>query len=290
MVKTDHEEQYMEYRRSYASKVFEPRDGVLARGFTAKNYSIQRHDHDFFEVNIVLSGEGVHIINDTPIHTKAGDVFVIPPGFVHGWSSEGAGFNVYHVILKERFFERYSQEISTFSGFKLLFEVEPKIRCRSNRAYLSLNSSSMDFLLGTLKLFESLKDESTPESDTLRSALALTVIGYLSGKASDRRDSLDSESGESFDAICSTLEYIHNNLSAKLTVDFLAEYAKMSRATFIRKFKALCSVSVHDYIAKLRLDEAKRLLNYGKSMTEVANECGYYDASHLYRIVKHSES
>ena len=279
----------MEYRRSYASKIFEPRDGVYARGFTAKNYSIQKHDHDFYEVNIVLSGEGVHIINDTPVHTVSGDVFVIPPGFVHGWNSLGAGFDVYHVVLKKSFFERYSQEISTFSGFKLLFEVEPIIRCRSDKAYLSLNHSSMDFLLGTLKLFESLKDESTPESDTLRSAIALTVIGYLSGKASERRDALEHESGESFDAICSTLEYIHNNISAKLTVDILAKHAKMSRATFIRKFKALCSMSVHDYITKLRIDEAKRLLNYGKSMTEVANECGYYDASHLYRAIKQSE-
>ena len=279
----------MEYRRSYASKVFEPRDGVLARGFTAKNYSIQKHDHDFFEVNIVLSGEGVHIINDTLIHTAPGDVFVIPPGFVHGWNSEGAGFDVYHVILKESFFERYSQEISTFSGFKLLFEVEPMIRCRSDKAYLSLNHSSMDFLLGTLKLFESLKDESTAEADTLRSAIALTVIGYLSGKASERRDALERESGESFDSICNALEYIHKNLSEKLTVDFLAKHVKMSRATFIRRFKSLCLVSVHDYVAKLRIDEAKRLLYSGRTMTEVANECGYYDASHLYRALKRSE-
>ena len=276
----------MEYRRSYASNVFEPRDGVLARGFTAKNYSIQKHDHDFFEVNIVLSGEGVHVINDTPIRTSPGDVFVIPPGFVHGWSSEGSGFDVYHVILKERFFERYSQEISTFSGFKLLFEVEPMMRSRSNKAYLSLNRSSLEFLTGTLKLFESLKDESTPEADTLRSALALTVIGYLSGKATDRRDATEHEEIESFDAICSCLEYIHNNLSSKLTVDFLAKHVKMSRSTFIRKFKALCSMSVHDYIDKLRLEEAERLLFSGRTMTEVANECGYYDASHLYRALK----
>ena len=279
----------MEYRRSYASNVFEPREAVLARGFTAKNYSIQKHDHDFFEVNIVLSGEGVHIINDTPIHAVPGDVFVIPPGLVHGWSSDAPGFNVYHVILKESFFERYAQEISTFSGFKLLFEVEPMMRSRSNKAYLSLNRTSMDFLTGTLKLFESLKDESTPESDTLRSALALTVIGYLSGKASDRRDFGEEESNESFDAICSVLEYIHNNLSSKLTLDFLAKHVRMSRATFVRKFKALCSMSVHDYIAKLRIEEAKRLLYSGRTMTDAANECGYYDASHLYRALKQSE-
>ena len=189
-----------------------------------------------------------------------------------------------------RFFERYSQEISTFSGFKLLFEVEPMMRCRSNKAYLSLNRSSLDFLTGTLKLFESLKDESTPESDTLRSALALTVIGYLSGKATDRREATEQEETESFDAICSCLEYIHNNLSSKLTVDFLAKHVKMSRATFIRKFKALCLMSVHDYITKLRLDEAKRLLFSGRTMTDVANECGYYDASHLYRAIKQHEN
>ena len=102
----------MDIRHSVASKVFESRSTVIARGFTAKNYSIKRHDHDFYEVNIVVSGRGVHLVGDAEIPASVGDVFVIPPGVVHGYESEGRDFDVYHVIAKKEFFEKYSAELA----------------------------------------------------------------------------------------------------------------------------------------------------------------------------------
>ncbi len=275
----------MEIRHSFASEVFEQRETVIARGFTAKNYSIQMHDHDFYEVNIVLSGSGVHRIAGTSIPTTVGDVFVIPPGLIHGWGRESEDFDVYHIIFKEEFFKRYADEISTFSGFRLLFEVEPMIRGRSGSAYLTLGHGEMEFLLGTLRLFESLRDVTTAEADTLRSTLALTAIGYLSGCATGRRNSPVTGKAD-FEMITASLEYIHNHLDEKLTVSRLADMAGMSRATFLRRFKDLCMTTPHEYIMRRRITEAERLLRSGLSATAVAQECGFYDAAHLYKTLK----
>ena len=125
-------------KHSTAAKVFEPRESVIARGFRAKNYSIALHDHDFYEINVILSGHGTHMIGGTSLKTTVGDVFVIPPSVVHGYQRDGDDFDVYHLILKPDFLKRYAAELSGFSGFGLLFEAEPYIRERGGRAHLRL--------------------------------------------------------------------------------------------------------------------------------------------------------
>ena len=268
----------MDIKHSIASKVFESRSTVIARGFTAKNYSIKLHDHDFYEVNIVVAGKGVHLVGDVEVPANIGDVFVIPPGVVHGYKSEGKGFDVFHVIAKKEFFEKYSSELAAFSGFGLLFEVEPYLRQRSGKAYLHLHHEALSFLRGTLELFESLIYDDTAEGDMLRSSLALTVIGYLSRQTSS---SNSDEYEEGDEAVIKAIQYIHKNPSERITVEKLADLAKMSRSSFHRRFKRLCGKPVHEYILERRLKEARELVSRGVSVTVAAQECGFYDASHL---------
>lgn len=277
----------MELIHSMASSVFESRSTVLARGFTAKNYSIKLHDHDFYEVNIVVCGRGVHLIGDRDIPANIGDVFVIPPGVAHGYAGEGRDFAVYHLIAREEFFEKYSAELAAFSGFGLLFEVEPFLRERSGKAYLRLGHEALNFLHGTLELFESLKDDESAEGDMLRSSLALTVIGYLSRQATAARSD---EYADGDEAIIKAIQYIHSNLSERITVDRLAEIAKTSRSGFNRGFKRLCAVPVHEYILERRLKAARDLISRGVSVTCAAQECGFYDASHLNKYLHKKRS
>lgn len=48
--------------------------GYLVRAFTYKDYSIQMHNHEFYELNIVLSGAGTHCIENGKFPVKRGDV------------------------------------------------------------------------------------------------------------------------------------------------------------------------------------------------------------------------
>lgn len=277
----------MNIKHSIASNVFESRSTVIARGFTAKNYSIRLHDHDFYEVNIVVCGRGAHLLGDRTVPATVGDVFVIPPGVSHGYEAESKDFDVYHVIAKKEFFEKYSVELAAFSGFGLLFEVEPYLRHRSGKAYLRLRHEALSFLRGTLELFESLKDDKTAEGDMLRSSLALTVIGYLSRQTSE---SYSDEYEDGDEAVIKAIQYVHSNLSERITVDTLARLSKMSRSGFHRRFKRLCGMPVHEYILERRLKEARELVSRGVSVTVAAQECGFYDASHLNKYLHKKRS
>ena len=275
----------MVLKHSTAKAVFEDRKAVLARGFTAKNYSIALHDHDFYEINIVLSGKGVHFIEDKNFRAVPGDVFVIPPMVTHGYTGDSGGFDVYHLILRQEFFEKYSFEISHFDGFSLLFEIEPYLRIRNNRSFLHLEYDELGDLIPILRYISALAESKSDCADVLRNVWALSVIGSLSrriGCSTSRNDNRD----DAFVAISSSLEYIHSNLSEKLTVERLSVLSNMSRSTFLRKFFEICNTTPSKYITQKRITKAKELISRGYSKTFVAQECGFYDLSHMEKCIK----
>lgn len=78
------------------------------------------------------------------------------------------------------------------------------------------------------------------------------------------------------------LEYMHQNFGEKISVNDLAKLASMSESHFIRTFKKETKVSPIDYLIKLRIDKAKKLLrSNSKIITEIAMECGFNSPSHF---------
>ena len=78
--------------------------GYSARAFTYTDYSIPMHSHDFYEVNIIMSGSGTHCIEKGRFRVKCGDVFVIPPMVAHAYTDTDK-LEVYHILLLKSFVE-----------------------------------------------------------------------------------------------------------------------------------------------------------------------------------------
>ncbi len=77
-------------------------------------------------------------------------------------------------------------------------------------------------------------------------------------------------------------EYIKTHLNTDLCLDDLAQQAEMSTYHFCRLFKQSTGESPNQYILRLRVEEAKRLLKETNfSVLEVALSVGYNSPSHL---------
>lgn len=79
---------------------------------------------------------------------------------------------------------------------------------------------------------------------------------------------------------------VETNFASKLTVDHLARVSGLSAYHFSRLFKAIVGFSPHQYLLHCRLRHAKTLLleqGEGRSLADVAAECGFADQSHLAR-------
>lgn len=78
--------------------------------------------------------------------------------------------------------------------------------------------------------------------------------------------------------IAEAQQYIEQNYTEKLTVDTLAELLCSSRRTFERRFRKATSITVVEYIQRVKIEAAKKELETGrKTVNEIMYEVGYSD-------------
>jgi len=82
-------------------------------------------------------------------------------------------------------------------------------------------------------------------------------------------------------------DFIEKNYQELLTINGLAEKFNMSSRTFIRKFTAITGNTPLEYIQRVRVEVAKRLLEKGKlTVEQVCLEVGYGDFGFFRNIFK----
>ena len=112
-----------------------------------------------------------------------------------------------------------------------------------------------------------------------RSALTCLIVKELNEMLSESR----TEAPDEHDYISGVCRYIDQHLTDKLTLDELSELFFVSRAKLTQDFRATLGMSVGEYISVTRVGTAKHLLKLGKSVSEIAQVCGFTDPSHFIR-------
>ncbi len=251
------------------------------RGFIMRDYSIGMHTQNFYEINIVLDGEGAHYIGENSVAVSRGDVFIIPPNVPHGYFG-GQGFNVYHLVLSPRYLSKNSAELSLLPSFSSLFHIEPTLRGqKSSKLHLHLEK---DELCGLIELLESIIHHSESEriEDKIiassEAMIAVTKLCELYGKKLQHAPpSEDSE-------FLKSVAYIYENYSKRICIEELCKIAKMSRSAYISKFKRVLGCSPGGFLTSQRISSAKTLLcETSKSVFEISQTTGFYDSSHFCR-------
>jgi len=80
------------------------------------------------------------------------------------------------------------------------------------------------------------------------------------------------------DTIISAQEFIEENYSEKLIVEQLAAKFNMTRRTFERRFKTATRNTVAEYIQRVKIEAAKKLLEAGrKNISDIMYDVGYVD-------------
>lgn len=249
----------------------------LVHAYMHGNYRCKMHAHQFYEMNIISSGEGRHYIGDTHVPARVGDVFIIPPEVNHGYYAEEA-LDVCHLLLRADFMNSYRAELSHLPAFALLFDIEPQIRRTSGRGY-NLHVERAE-LVGLLREFTSIVEAEKEGEYTYENVLTLAFIGNMGRllRKNLQGESMPVQAGE----LLRVMEYIQANVGGKMTLETLAAIANMSKATLNRHFREVLHVSPMQYVMQCRLARARELLAQGEqSKTDVAHLCGFFDVAHM---------
>ena len=89
------------------------------------------------------------------------------------------------------------------------------------------------------------------------------------------------------DQLCGIIRYIRENLDSKLTLDMIARFARTDRFYLCRYFKKHTGLSVIDYVNRVRIVEAEKLIVQGNcSITDIGLMVGFGTISNFERAFK----
>ena len=89
------------------------------------------------------------------------------------------------------------------------------------------------------------------------------------------------------EAIHRVQDYIERHYQDRLNLEELADIAQLGRRTFQRRFKRAAHYTVNTYIQKIRVEAAKKFLEYdGLTVSEIIYEVGYTDFEAFRKIFK----
>ena len=236
------------------------------------------HSHEFFELLFVVAGTGIYETSSGRYQLKQGDIFLLHPGDVHGFSNQHH-LVVYNILWKTEELCFDFREIENLPGYHLFFHLEPNSRESNHfKRHLNLDKGQLAFVQA---LVERLHDEIRSRRSGYK-LLARSLLAELFVMICRFCIKLNEEKDNELLQMARIINFMQANYNKALNRASLARMANMSEATFFRHFKQATGFSPMDYLLNLRLAKAEELLRTTSlSLTDISAKCGFYDSNYF---------
>lgn len=241
--------------------------------------SMGDHKHDYVQIWYVKKGVVVHTIHEEKYKMVAGNLYVIPPFVVHGFSmdpeheTEIIGCEFLPHFINGQFNE----------SFEYLFLDEDRLHSKV--------TFSGETDLQVQQLLESMLQEYDTQGPnfeliikgSLLILLGLTIrewqlapLAQLDGKMRRHKEIMES-----------VIEYIHNHYKEDIKLENICRYALMSRTYFCDLFKQYTGKTFQEYLIDLRLRKSMELLlSSDRTITDICFHVGFKHLTHFSRMFK----
>ena len=252
----------------------------------AKDWGYPRHKHNFFELTYILNGRGQHLLNDSVIDYKKGDLFFLTPRDEHeSIVDEPTTFGIIK-FTEQLFLEKANIASSTYWRKSLDAVILHTNTIPKSIVAYEVDRIQLFFLYELIK--GEIKNSLVYNRDVLLSLFgALLVVVSRNLKSSDiKNDKIYNSKKEKIDSI---LTYIRQNILDKerIKIKSIADFFYMSPnyvSVFIKKH---AGISIQQYVLKTKIEMAERLLKQTNlNISEIADKTGFSDSSHFNKIFK----
>lgn len=192
-----------------------------------------------------------------------GDIIYLPNDIVYESEWE-LGTNGEYITFECNFFTKSNQEIN-FN--KTMFVV--------------CNDKTEKYLNMMLEMYGFFSRNSTNSFFQLMS-IVFSFVGNMIDEYEKKQLKKDATS-----QIYKGIRYINDNYCLNTSISDIAKMCNVSESTFRRKFHAHFGMTPNEYIAKLKIQKAKELLQSGiYNSSEVADFLNFYDTAHFNKFFK----
>tara|TARA_R110001592_G_scaffold215725_2_gene469111 strand:+ start:293 stop:1186 length:894 start_codon:yes stop_codon:yes gene_type:complete len=241
--------------------------------------------NNFFELVLIKDGEGTQCINYNDVRYNKGSIFLLPPLKCHSFKIEKS---TQFVFLKftDSFFKNVNRITIDRNEW---FKEASYILSNYNQLPGDIIKNDID-RTHLASLIEMILQESRSYGESsinLVTSLMTSVLEILIRNI--KKSNYFEIPNNNDERITKMLTYINENIDKTelLKVENLADVFMMSSTYVSEYFKKQVHMSLREYIikAKLKLVEI-RLLNSDFTLTQIADELGFTDVSHLSKTFK----
>ncbi len=232
-------------------------------------HAFSRHTHDTYAIAVIEQGAEEFAYRGETHVTPAGDIAIINPGEVHtGQAVDETGWT-YRVLYPDP--SILVQAACEASGRKQEIPYFPTPVIQDQQVAQLL-----------LRLHKALEGWNSKLEQDCR---LLWTLAQLITRHADSRPNLKSVGNESH-SVKRVRDYLEANYTENVTLEQLSAIANLSPFYLLRTFHKQVGLPPHGYLNQVRLVHAKCLLSQGWQISQVAQQTGYADQSHLTRQFK----
>lgn len=238
---------------------------------------IEEHCHDFLELVYMYRGKCVHTIDDGEYPVSHGDMLMINYNQRHAVKGDSS-VEFINILIKPEFISsNLDRPDNAFSLLSLKEFEEFRRIVNEKNCVISFSGgerSNLEALI--LSLRKELSDRSPGWQLAVRSQLNLLLITVF------RKMSLVREPvGQLSETL---LAYIRQHCEEKLTLKELAIQNNYNPSYFSRLFRQYTHMCFTDYLRTVRLEEAKRLLQFSDTkINDIYPKVGYSDKTRFFK-------
>ncbi|MBQ6717706.1 MAG: helix-turn-helix domain-containing protein [Clostridia bacterium] len=226
----------------------------------ALNQNHPLHQHDFYEIEYITEGSGIHIINDKSYPVQKGDLLFITPMDFHGFETKDIKTITLHFFAKDM-----SPEIAQILTYLNADIVK------------SVNEKTVGDLNYLVRAFKSNCDYAILQ---IKNVIEIIILDLFGTKA------IRYEKKYASDNVSQAIGFINISFRDEITLNIIKEKFNISPAYFSREFKRRTGTSFNDYLTEKRFDYAKKLLKNGNRVIDACVESGFGSVRNFSRRFK----
>lgn len=246
------------------------------------------HIHDFVELSMVISGEGYHRTLNDLTACAPGDVYVINTGAPHAYFIKEKGDTL---VVRNLIFDPsdiLDAELSAPESPRYccgLFREDPMI------SHIFLNPGFQEEVGRIMDRIEKEQVRKELEWETSVKAHLLDILIMCSRRIVEKIETANDKTVPKLRnrqiALTVMCEVLERYSDPAMTLESIAETVFLSKSHLSYVFKQVTGLSFSEYVASVRLEEARRLLRETNMTNEqICCACGFRDVPSFYRFFR----
>ena len=149
---------------------------------------------------------------------------------------------------------------------------------------IPLNKNNIEPIWQTANLLYLIKEKSKKNDNSYKYLLNYLLTELLNIYKENNSTYIVNYMAEPY--LSKIMQYISIHLTEKMSIDSVAKKFGVGRTKLITDFRKCLKTSFYEYVTEQRLKKSCELLEQGLKCNEIAEICGFSDASHFVKVFK----